>query len=110
MLNSKLKLNANEIAGIARKGKRFQGELFDVKVWWDNNLENPEFAISISKKIDARAVIRNRIKRKLRAAISDLSKEKVRKGKFLIVVRSVKLSVTSVEDIKALLSKIILMG
>lgn len=92
MFKSHLRLNPKEIPVIAKKGKRYSSELLDIKIWFDSNLENSQFAISISTKIDKRAVVRNKIKRKLRVAIHELEKENYfKKGKYLIIVRSDKL-------------------
>lgn len=92
MFKPYLRLNPKEIPEIAKKGKRYSHEYFDVKVWFDSKLPNYLFAISISTKIDKRAVVRNKIKRKLRVAIHELEKENFfKKGKYLIIVRSDKL-------------------
>ncbi len=89
MLNKKLRLPSKEIVQIARKGKRLAGELFDVKVWYEDTLENPLMTISISTKIDKRATVRNKIKRKIRAVWAEILKsEKVRKGKYLIILKN----------------------
>lgn len=90
MLSKELRLDKKEIPKIAKKGKRLDGELFFIKAWYDDSLLNPEFAISISIKIDKKAAVRNRIKRKLRAVIKDLISEdfNFRKGKYLIIVKS----------------------
>lgn len=89
MLNKKLRLPSKEIVQIARKGKRIGGDLFDIKVWYDDILENPLMTISISTKIDKRATVRNKIKRKIRAVWADVLKtEKLRKGKYLIIIKN----------------------
>ncbi|MEO6729336.1 MAG: ribonuclease P protein component [Candidatus Dojkabacteria bacterium] len=89
MLNKKLRLPSKEIVAIARKGKRITGELFDTKVWYDNTLENPLMTISISTKIDKRATVRNKIKRKIRAVWAEiLDKETMKNGKYLIIVKN----------------------
>ena len=89
MLNKKLRLPSKEIVQIARKGKRITGELFDTKVWYDDTLENPLMTISISTKIDKRPTVRNKIKRKIRAVWAEILKsEKVRKGKYLIIIKN----------------------
>lgn len=92
MFKPYLRLNPKEIPEIAKKGKRYSHEFFDIKTWFDSNLQTSQFAISISTKIDKRAVVRNKIKRKLRVAIHELEKENFfKKGKYLIIVRSDKL-------------------
>ena len=64
MLSKNLRLPSKEIVILAKKGKRFVGKNFDIKVWYDSQIPNPLMTISISKKLDKRAVIRNKIKRK----------------------------------------------
>ena len=106
MLSKKLKLDPKEIPTIARKGKRLAGEYFDIKVWWDNALENPQFAISISTKVDKRATVRNRIKRTMREAIK-LNIQNFRPGKYLILIKSPKLAEMKSREVEGLLKKII---
>lgn len=89
MLSKKFRLPSKEIVQIAKKGKRITGELFDTKVWYDDTLENSLMTISISTKIDKRATVRNKIKRKIRAVWADiLRQEKMRKGKYLIIIKN----------------------
>jgi ribonuclease P protein component len=89
MLPRKLRLPSKDIVAIARKGKRIPGELFDTKVWYDNTLESPLMTISISTKIDKRATVRNKIKRKIRAVWAEILKsEKMRSGKYLIIIKN----------------------
>ncbi len=57
-----------DIERVFKQGKGFkQGFLFLKTV--KNNLKVNRFAIVVSKKISAKAVIRNKIKRRLRAAV-----------------------------------------
>jgi ribonuclease P protein component len=108
MLPKHLRLQSNMIPTIARRGKLFSNEYFDLRVWWDDKLDYPKFAISISIKIDKRAVVRNRIKRKLRSVIQELVKEnRFKKGSYLIIVRSVKLKDVENSSIKALFVKVL---
>jgi ribonuclease P protein component len=89
MLPKEYRLPAKEIPEIARKGKRLAGEFMDIKAWYATTLEHPQFAISISKKIDKRAVVRNLIRRKLRAAILEILRlQNIPPGKYLILVKS----------------------
>lgn len=92
MLGAKYRIPKSEIPNVVRRGKRFQSDLFDIKAWYDNNLDHPRFAIVVSTKIDKRAVVRNTIKRKFRSAIySMLSSHDnfFRKGNFAIIVKKV---------------------
>jgi len=107
MLPKNLRLASTNIPNIARYGKKFSNQFFDLRAWYDDKLISPKFAISISVKIDKRAVVRNAIKRKLRVAIRTIVKSsKVRPGSYLIVVRDVKLAEESVGNIESLLSQI----
>lgn len=89
MLKKDQRLKSKDIPHLARKGKKLFADGFEVRVWWDNKVE-PSFSISVSTAIDKRAVIRNKIKRKFKAAILELinSKHSFRNGKYLIIVRS----------------------
>ena len=100
MLPENLRLDKKEIPEIARRGKKFSGELFDIKVWYDDSLENSKFAIAVSLKVDKRSTVRNRIKRVFRAAIVELEKEgKFRRGKYLFVVKDSKIQEYLVKDL-----------
>lgn len=105
MLSKELRLDPKDIQSIARKGKRFDNDYFYIKAWFDDSISNPQFAISISIKIDKRSAVRNRIKRKIRASIMDLFSENsnIRMGKYLIVVKDRKLIDVKNEEIVKLL-------
>lgn len=51
----------------------------------DNNLEFPRFAIIVSKKIDKKAVGRNKIKRQIRSFIKNLLAD-IKKGKDVLII------------------------
>jgi len=106
MLPKNLRLEPKEIPELARKGKRFENEYFFVKAWFDDNLDFPKFAISVSIKVSKRAVVRNRIKRKLRASIAEMIAENpsFRRGKYLVIVKSSELRELSNDKIKELLN------
>ena len=53
---------------IFRNGKSFYGDFFMVKVL-KNDLEFNRFAVVVSKKVSLKAVVRNKIKRKLREVL-----------------------------------------
>lgn len=100
MLPKKYRLPTNDIPQLAKRGKLMKGDLFDVRKWYDDSLENPQFGISISKSIDKRATVRNLIKRKLRAAIQQLLNDDFdKKAKYLIIVRSADIAETNLEDL-----------
>lgn len=107
MLPRKLRLNPKEIPNIAKIGKRFSSPMLDVKVWYDSNILNSVFAISISTKIDKRAVFRNTIKRRIRSILRTLDLSKIRKGKYLLIVRSRSLLDISEEELITLLKSLL---
>lgn len=84
-----LKLNSKDIGIILKKGKRLVLKNMDVRIWWDNLIKNPLFAVSISTKVDKRATVRNRIKRLIRQAFFELTREdKIRKGKYVFIIKN----------------------
>lgn len=100
MLPAKLRLPATEIATIARRGKKLSQEYLDIRFVSDETLKHPQFAVSVGLKASKSAVVRNKIKRRLRAAIVDLMQEKeVQKGKYLLVAKSDKLAETDCKEI-----------
>lgn len=89
MLSRQYRLPAKEIPDIAYRGKKITASGFDLRIFYDENLHFPQFAISISTKVAKNATDRNLIKRKFRVAIQELLKQKaVRKAKYLVVVRN----------------------
>ena len=76
----------NRLGRLARKkeDKLFTFPLFNLRVS-DNEEKITKFAFIVSKKIDKRAVVRNRTKRVLRSAAQELVK-KYQVGKNIIVV------------------------
>jgi len=67
-----------------KEDKLFTFPLFNVKVS-DNGGEITRFAFIVSKKIDKRAVVRNRTKRVLRSAVEEIV-GKVNGGKNIVIV------------------------
>jgi ribonuclease P protein component len=76
----------NRLGKITRKksDKLFTFPLFNLRVS-DNGEKTTRFAFIVSKKIDKRAVARNRTKRILRSAVEEIV-EKVNGGKNVIIV------------------------
>lgn len=103
MLNKKFRLKTKDIKLVAFKGKKFAGDLFDLRAWYDNELKSPEMTISISTKVSKRAHVRNRIKRIFRAAFGELIASKsIRSAKYLVVVKSAKLEEMKSGEVKEL--------
>ena len=105
MLQKRYRLKTNDIKFVAFKGKKISSELFDLRIWTDNNLPNPVMTISISTKISKKAHVRNRIKRLFREAFRNLIEEKKLKlGKYLVVVKSAKLEEMKSGEVKELVA------
>src|SRR5688572_21563451 len=96
MLPKPLRLDSKLIPMVARKGRRLGNELVDIRLLGGSDFTSPKFAIVTSKKLSGSAVVRNRIRRRLRAALLELqSQGKLRSGLHLIMPRS-----TSLEDLE----------
>lgn len=107
MLTRQQRLKSKEIPHLARKGRRVYSEDFELRMWWDNKFKEPAFAVSVSTTIDKRAVVRNRIRRKFKVAIKQLLESgfKFRNGKYLIIVRNLKVLEIPVEDLTKMILK-----
>lgn len=93
MLPKHLRLPAKEIPTIAKRGKLFVHNFLHIRVWYEENLDSPQCAITISTKVDKNATIRNHIKRKLRVGIMELAKGgKLKPAKYLLIVKSTELA------------------
>ncbi len=64
MVPKEKRLNKNEISKVMTVGKRLRSELFDVKATISDGL--PKIGIIISKKVNKKAVVRNKIRRKIK--------------------------------------------
>lgn len=106
MLKREQRLKTKDIPHLARKGKKLTAEGFDMRVWWDNKL-TPAFSISISTALDKRAVVRNRVKRRFKVAILKLEKNdyKFRSGKYLIIVRDIKVLEVTTDELAKRIQK-----
>ena len=108
MIGKNNRISKKNIPNIVRRGKRFSGEGFDLKVWFDNSLESPKFTVIISKKIHKSAVKRNQIKRRFRAAIFEILKENQNmfsRANYVVIIRSSDLLDLKSGDIANLLRK-----
>lgn len=108
MFPKNLRLDSTEIPNIARRGKKSEDEYLTIKTWFDDSLASPQFAISISVRVDKRASVRNLIKRRIRAAILELVREeKIRKAKYLIIVKNDQLKAFKSTEVAKLLERLI---
>lgn len=58
-----------DIERVMRKGRTFSSPFFAIKIIFSGTLAPPRFGFIVSNKISRRAVVRNRIKRRLREQI-----------------------------------------
>jgi ribonuclease P protein component len=98
MLPKELRLPSKEIPSIVRSGSASHNELFEVKALPSAGKELPKFAISISIKILRNSTARNKARRRIREAIISLVKAgAITQGKYLIIVKSEKVTDSEVE-------------
>ncbi|MDD3102161.1 MAG: ribonuclease P protein component [Patescibacteria group bacterium] len=88
MLSREYRLTKNKDFGkVAKFGKQAWTQYFGLK-WLKNDLKNSRFGIVVSLKVDKKAVVRNRIKRRIRA-ILDIRKKDIKSGfDFMILTRT----------------------
>jgi ribonuclease P protein component len=93
----------NRLSKITKKkgDKLFTFPLFNLRIS-DNEEEVTRFAFIVSKKIDKRAVVRNRTKRVLRKAIEEMA-GKVNGGKNIVIVSKKNLETSQKETVANLL-------
>ncbi|MDQ6985499.1 MAG: ribonuclease P protein component [Candidatus Dojkabacteria bacterium] len=109
MLSKKYRIPKTEIPNIIKRGKRISSEFFDLKIWHDDAIKNHRFSIVISKKVSKKAVTRNKIRRKFRAAIYSLLKNNTfKKDNYIFIIKSVDLSEKKSGEIEELIEEIII--
>jgi len=90
MLPKKLRLDSKDIPNLAYKGNKEVSNGLHVRY---SPSDTYKFGISISTRVDSRATIRNKIKRKIRANLAIIVKTKnLPTGKYLIIVKSPKIA------------------
>ncbi len=87
MLAKLYRLTKNkDFARVAKEGKAAYAKELALK-WIENNLDYSRFGIIVSLKVDKKAVIRNKIKRRIRVILKE-NLEEIKKGfDFLILTR-----------------------
>lgn len=92
---------------IFKKGKSFKGAFLVLKIA-PNDLAEDRFGIIVSKRVSKKAVIRNKIKRRIRASlrtrISPL--RKLKKGKDIILVATPGLEKKDFWEIEEIIKKL----
>ena len=111
MMPKKNRLEAKLIQTVARVGKKKYSE--DVLLKYIKSTDNTDakFAISISKKIDNKAVIRNKIKRIIKSILIDMTKDELinlPNNNYLFIVLSKKMLEKSYIEFKAQLYKLVI--
>lgn len=79
-------LRQPQFAKVHRSGLRLSSRFFKFYVL-ENGLDCPRFGITVSKKVDKRAVVRNRIKRLIREVLRVLRAELVANYDIVIIAR-----------------------
>lgn len=78
-------MNERDFKRVYQKGQKFSGSFFYGK-FLNNRLPAPRFGIVVSLKVSKSAVLRNKIKRQIRAAILEFLKEnKILPGRDIII-------------------------
>lgn len=111
MLPKKYRLSAAQIEEVAKRGRYTRSnELWSIKFLVKNGVEKPMVAISVSKKIVRLATKRNAIRRKVRAAFTQLVDEgevdSWGKGFYLIVVKDEAVASSAVAELAQQLKQI----
>lgn len=110
MLSAKYRIPKKEIPSVVRRGKKYSSDLFDIKVWFNDELNHPHFAVIISTKIDKRAVVRNTIKRKFKTAINSINTDTsniFRKANYAFLIKNVSLRDMKSKEIEELIIKLL---
>lgn len=88
MLSRKYRLARNkDFARVSQQGKAIFGREISLK-WTKNNLSYSRFGIVVSLKVDKKANVRNKIKRRIRAALKEYLVQLVQGYDFLILTRA----------------------
>ncbi len=89
MLPKQFRLPARMIPLVAYKGRKLVGKYMDVRYLADASATKTLIAITVTTKASKNAVVRNRIRRQLTVAVSELATAgKLPSGKYIILVRS----------------------
>jgi ribonuclease P protein component len=104
MLTKKHRIPKDKIMEVMRKGRKYWSNgFFDIRY-----TSAPEFKFTfiVSTKISKRAVDRNKIKRKFRAAVGNLIKQdKLNSGNYVFITRSIELLKYKSQEYEEMISK-----
>jgi ribonuclease P protein component len=91
MLSKNQRLKTKDVKLISQKGQKIETSYFNIKYLVNSDHKTSKFAVNVSKKIHKRAVVRNKIKRRIKAAIINIQNQKSKHASFVINVRSLEL-------------------
>lgn len=86
------------------KGSFYSSPFFNIKIY-DGEEKSTRFGFVVSKKVSSKAVVRNRTKRVLRAAVEEFL-EKIKKEKDIIIFSKTQLETSQSEEVFKSLSEI----
>ncbi|RMD77380.1 ribonuclease P protein component [Candidatus Dojkabacteria bacterium] len=98
MLKKCQRLNSSEVKMISERGVKFETSNFYIKYLSCPNLKSSKIAVNVSKKIHKKAVVRNKIKRRIKAAFQSLTNTK--KAKFILTVKNLNVYNLRFEEIR----------
>lgn len=106
MFSKNFRLTKNrEFAKVARQGNFIYNRFLNLK-WIKNDLDYSRFGIVVSLKVDKKAVVRNKIKRRIREIIRKDLKEIAPGYDFLILTKD-KIKELDYQEIKKQLFKVL---
>ncbi|MFC1711048.1 ribonuclease P protein component [Patescibacteria group bacterium] len=108
MLQKKYRLPAFKIPDLAKTGNRYNSQLFTLvfkKQKKENTKQYSKFAFIVSKKIDKRATVRNKSKRRLSEGVSD-SLSKIKPCYNVLILAKKRLMTTNYQTTRSELRKV----
>lgn len=91
-----------EFDRVFKTGQSFYGKVLGIKIA-DNKLESTRFGLMVSLKVSKKAVVRNKIKRQIRAIISK-NLDSIKKGKDVVILVFPLILDKNFEEIKKILA------
>ena len=105
VLSKKNKLKKKDLNKILRKGKRFNGEIL-LLIIFKNDLKNTRVGLIISKKVSKKAVVRNKIKRRIYSLIRN-KLSKIKTGFDVLIITRPEIKEKNFFEINKILSKVL---
>ncbi|MBI5356364.1 ribonuclease P protein component [Candidatus Collierbacteria bacterium] len=102
MLPKKFRLSRQEFKDVMKDGKMASGKLMGILIAQNSKVKTqnllPKAGIIVSKKLSNKAVVRNKLKRRLRAALQNILPETL--GIHLVILPNRRTIDATVEDLK----------